>query len=81
MYLIIELKLQNASGGAARAVAEYLSLVGEDGKRYPPDEDGSNAYHLTLGPHRHDPALYDPTEPDPVFAFFDVPRARRGRPR
>ncbi len=73
VYLIVEVKLENASGGAARAVGEYVSLVGGDGKRYPLDVDGSNAYHLTLGPHRHDPALYDPTRPDPVFGFFDVP--------
>ena len=72
-YLIVELRLENASGGAARAVGEYVSLVGGDGKRYPLDEDGSNAYHLTLGPHRHDPALYEPLRPDPVFGFFDVP--------
>lgn len=73
MYLILELRLENASGGAARAVGEYFALVGEGGKRYPLDVDGSNAYHLTLGPHRHDPALYDPTRPDPVYGFFDVP--------
>ena len=73
VYLIVELKLENASGGAARAVGEYLALLGGDGKRYVLDEDGSNAYHLTLGPHRHDPALYDPRRPDPVFGFFDVP--------
>jgi hypothetical protein len=73
VYLIVELKLENASGGAARAVGEYLALVGGDGKRYLLDQDGSNAYHLTLSPHRHDPALYDPTRPDPVYGFFDVP--------
>lgn len=73
MYLILELRLENASGGAARAVGEYFALVGEGGKRYPLDVDGSNAYHLTLAPHRHDPALYDPKRPDPVFGFFDVP--------
>ena len=73
VYLIVELKLENASGGAARAVGEYVALVGGDGERYLLDEDGSNAYHLTLGPHRHDPALYDPARPDPVFGFFDVP--------
>ncbi len=73
MYLIVELKLDNASGGAARAVGEYVSLLGGDGERYQLDEDGSTAYHLTLGPHRHDPALYEPTRPDPVFGFFDVP--------
>jgi hypothetical protein len=73
VYLILELRLENASGGAARAVGEYVSLVGADGKRYGLDEDGSTAYHLTLGPHRHDPALYEPTRPDPVFGFFDVP--------
>ncbi|MEP7334820.1 MAG: hypothetical protein ABI717_03475 [Actinomycetota bacterium] len=73
VYLIVELKLENASGGAARAVGEYLALVGGDGKRYLLDADGSNAYHLTLGPHRHDPALYDPTRPDPIYGFFDVP--------
>ena len=74
VYLIVELRLENASGGAARAVGEYVSLLGGDGKRYPLDEDGSNAYHLTLGPHRHDPALYEPMRPDPVFGFFDVPQ-------
>ena len=73
VYLIVELALKNASGGAARAVGEYVALLGGDGKRYRLDEDGSNAYHLTLGPHRHDPALYEPTRPDPVFGFFDVP--------
>jgi hypothetical protein len=73
MYLIVELRLENASGGAARAVGEYISLVDAGGKRYQLDEDGSNAYHLTLGPHRHDPALYEPMRPDPVFGFFDVP--------
>jgi hypothetical protein len=73
VYLIVELKLDNASGGAARAVGEYVTLLGSDGKRYGIDEDGSNAYHLTLGPHRHDPALYEPTRPDPIFYFFDVP--------
>lgn len=73
VYLIVELALKNASGGAARAVGEYVSLLGGDGKRYPLDEDGSSAYHLTLGPHRHDPALYEPTRPEPVFGFFDVP--------
>ncbi len=73
VYLIVELALQNASGGAARAVGEYVALVGGDGTRYELDEDGSSAYHLTLGPHRHDPALYDPTRPDPIFGFFDVP--------
>lgn len=72
-YLIVELGLKNASGGAARAVGEYVSLLGGNGKRYRLDEDGSSAYHLTLGPHRHDPALYEPTRPDPVFGFFDVP--------
>lgn len=73
VYLIVELRLENASGGPARAVGEYVTLVGGDGKRYPQDVDGSNAYHLTLGPHRHDPALYDPKKPDPVYGFFDVP--------
>lgn len=73
VYLIVELALKNASGGAARAVGEYVALVGGDGKRYELDEDGSSAYHLTLGPHRHDPALYDPKRPDPIFGFFDVP--------
>jgi hypothetical protein len=73
VYLIAEFALKNASGGAARAVGEYVSLIGGDGKRYELDEDGSSAYHLTLGPHRHDPALYDPTRPDPIFGFFDVP--------
>lgn len=73
VYLIVELALKNASGGAARTVGEYVSLLGGNGKRYELDEDGSNAYHLTLGPHRHDPALYEPTRPDPVFGFFDVP--------
>lgn len=73
VYLIIELRLENASGEAARAIGEYVTLVGGDGRRYPQDVDGSNAYHLTLGPHRHDPALYDPTKPDPVYGFFDVP--------
>lgn len=73
VYLIVELALKNASGGAARAVGEYVALLGGDGKRYRLDEDGSSAYHLTLGPHRHDPALYEPTRPDPVFGFFDVP--------
>lgn len=73
VYLILELKLDNASGGAARAVGEYVTLLGGDGKRYGIDEDGSNAYHLTLGPHRHDPALYQANRPDPVFYFFDVP--------
>ena len=73
MYLILELRLENASGGAARAVGEYVSLIGADGKRYGIDEDGSTAYHLTLGPHRHDPALYEPMRPDPVYGFFDVP--------
>lgn len=73
VYLILELRLENASGGAARAVGEYVSLIGADGKRYGLDEDGSTAYHLTLGPHRHDPALYEPMRPDPVFSFFDVP--------
>ena len=72
-YLVVELKLDNASGGAARAVGEYVTLLGGDGKRYQLDVDGSNAYHLTLGPHRHDPALYEPTRPDPIFGFFDVP--------
>jgi hypothetical protein len=72
-YLILELKLDNASGGAARAVGEYVTLLGGDGKRYGIDEDGSNAYHLTLGPHRHDPALYQANRPDPIFYFFDVP--------
>lgn len=74
VYLIVELALKNASGGAARAVGDYVSLLGGDGRRYRLDEDGSNAYHLTLGPHRHDPALYEPTRPDPVFGFFDVPK-------
>jgi hypothetical protein len=73
VYLIAELKLDNASGRAARAVGEYIALLGADGRRYLPDEDGSTAYHLMLGPHVHDPALYDPTRPDPVFGFFDVP--------
>lgn len=74
VYLIVQLRLNNASGGAARAVGEYIALVGGDGKRYRLDEDGSNAYGLTHGPHRHDPALYDPERPDPVFGFFDVPQ-------
>ena len=73
VYLIVEVRLENASGGPARAVGEYVTLVGGDGRRYPQDVDGSNAYHLTLGPHRHDPALYDPRKPDPVYGFFDVP--------
>ena len=73
VYLIVELALKNASGRAARAVGEYVALAGGDGKRYELDEDGSSAYHLTLGPHRHDPALYDPKRPDPIFGFFDVP--------
>lgn len=73
VYLIVELALKNASGGFARAVGDYVALAGGDGERYELDEDGSNAYHLTLGPHRHDPALYDPKRPDPVFGFFDVP--------
>lgn len=73
VYLIVELALKNASGGAARAVGEYVALVGGGTKRYELDEDGSSAYHLALGPHRHDPALYDPKRPDPIFGFFDVP--------
>jgi hypothetical protein len=73
VYLILELRLENASGGAARAVGEYVSLIGADGKRYRLDEDGSTAYHLTLGPHRHDLALHEPMRPDPVYGFFDVP--------
>ena len=73
VYLIVEVRLDNASGRPARAVGEYVTLVGGDGQRYPQDVDGSNAYHLTLGPHRHDPALYDPKKPDPVYGFFDVP--------
>lgn len=72
VYLIVELRLENASGGAARAVGEYVALVGGDGKRYPLDEDGSTAYRLMLAPLRHDPSLYDPTRPDPVVGFFDV---------
>lgn len=72
VYLIVELRLENASGGAARAVGEYVELVGGDGKRYPLDDDGSTAYRLMLGPLRHDPALYDPARPDPILGFFDV---------
>lgn len=77
-YLTIELALENKSGNAARAVGETITLLGEDGKRYEQDEDGSNAYHLILGPHKHDPMLYEPSRPDPVFGFYDVaPRTRR----
>ena len=50
VYLILELKLDNASGGAARAVGEYVTLLGGDGKRYGIDEDGSTRTTSRSGP-------------------------------
>ena len=72
VYLTVELALENRTRGAARALGESIALRGGDGKQYAIDEDGSAAYHLTLGPHRHDPKLFEPTRPDPIFAFYDV---------
>ena len=50
VYLIVELKLDNASGGAARAVGEYLTLLGGDGERYSPTRTGRPRTTSRSGP-------------------------------
>jgi hypothetical protein len=73
VFLVVELSLANRGGGSARAVGEYLALVGGDGRRYAVDEDGSSAFDLSHGPRDVDRERYDAKRPTPIVAFFEVP--------
>jgi hypothetical protein len=73
VFVVLKLALANkGSNGNSRVTDEDIALIGGDGKRYMPTAEGSRGFHLSMGPHTHDPKKFDPKRPDPIYGWYEV---------
>lgn len=73
VFVVLKLALANKGSDVnARVTDDEIALIGSDGEKYMPTAEGSRGFHLSLGPHTHDPKKFDPKRPGPIYGWYEV---------